>query len=69
MKGDLGPKKVFKCDSCEAIFDRDGVGARNILIRDLTFQDTKFPGIQEAAALAAIQNCRESGTGDLAPEA
>ena len=36
LKLNLGGNKVFKCDRCQAIIDRDINGARNILIKYLT---------------------------------
>ena len=36
----LGGSKVFKCDKCKVVIDRDMNGARNILIKYLTGLDT-----------------------------
>ena len=36
LKKDLGANKVYECDSCGFIYDRDLNGARGIMIKYLT---------------------------------
>jgi IS605 OrfB family transposase len=39
IKYDLGRKRIYKCDKCELIIDRDINGARNIMVRLLTLNN------------------------------
>ena len=34
LKHDLGSNKVYKCDECKTVIDRDINGARNIMLRN-----------------------------------
>lgn len=36
IKNNLGANKIFECDKCKKIFDRDINGARNIYLKYLT---------------------------------
>ena len=35
IKADLGSSKIYQCDKCSLIIDRDVNGARNILIKNV----------------------------------